>query len=81
MAAAKGAAITVGGAPYVNLMPSSETERRHAALLIRRWLVALIAAVLFVGAATAGSYSLQLVASARLKLEPSDLARLETASS
>lgn len=69
MAAAKGAAIAVGGAPYVNLMPSSETERRHAALLIRRWLVALIAAVLFVGAATAGSYSLQLVASARLAAE------------
>lgn len=69
MAAAKGAVIAVGGAPYVNLMPSSETERRHAAVLIRRWLVALITAMLFVVAATAGSYSMQFIAAQRLAAE------------
>lgn len=69
MAAAKGTAIAIGGAPTVNLMPMSETERRRAAVLIRRWLVALAAAILLVAGATAASFSLQLVATQQLAAE------------
>lgn len=69
MAGAKSFALAIGGAPEVNLMPVSETERRRAAVLIRRWLVALVAAILVVAAATAMSFWMQLAATQRLAAE------------
>ena len=62
MTTAKGSAMAIGGAPQVNLMPRSETERRRTSALVRRWITALIGALALVAAATAGAFWLQLTA-------------------
>lgn len=76
MATAKGSALAIGGAPHVNLMPSSETERRRTSALVRRWLTVLVAAVALVAAAAGGALWLQLNAMQGLAAENARTQRL-----
>lgn len=69
MATANAAVPQWGGAPRVNLMPRAETERRERSALARRWVGALLAALLLVGAASAGAFYLQFSAALRLASE------------
>ncbi|MFB8147399.1 hypothetical protein ACFC1W_11715 [Microbacterium sp. NPDC056003] len=69
MSIAKTAAIAIGGTPFVNLIPPSETARRQSARLLRRWILALVAVILVVAAATAGVFWLQLTAAQRFAVE------------
>jgi len=69
MAIAKTSAIPIGGAPFVNLIPPSETARRDGAKLLRRWIAALVGVIALVGIAAAGTYWLQLTADQRLAAE------------
>jgi len=56
-------------APRVNLMPRAETERRERARLARRWIAALVGALLLVVAASGLAFALQVVATQRLTAE------------
>lgn len=69
MAAANPAIQAWGGAPRVNLMPRAETERRQRARLARRWIGALVAALLLVVAASGLAFGLQVLAGQRLVAE------------
>lgn len=65
MAGPKTGAIPIGGAPFVDLMPPSETARRESGVLVRRWIAAIVVALLVVAAAAAGAFWLQLTAAQR----------------
>ena len=67
--AVKTATIPIGGAPFVNLIPPSETTRRQTIRLFKRWAAAVVAVVVLVAIATAGAFWLQLTASQRLVAE------------
>lgn len=69
MAIAKTAGISIGGAPFVNLIPPSETARRETSRLLRRWITAIVAAVSVVALATAVAFWLQVTAAQRLVAE------------
>ena len=69
MATANPAVHAWGGAPRVNLMPRAETERRERARLARRWIGALLAALLLVAAASGLAFGLQIMAVQRLAVE------------
>lgn len=69
MALASATALTVGGAPRVNLLPRAVTERRERAALIRKWGWGLVGALAVVVLAGAGTYMLQLSAQQRLDAE------------
>ncbi|MCP2637170.1 hypothetical protein K0817_011430 [Microbacterium sp. HD4P20] len=57
------------GVPRVNLMPRAEMVRRARNKVIRRWSLALVAAMAVILLATAGSYALLLGAQQRLSAE------------
>lgn len=57
------------GVPRVNLMPRAETMRRERNKLVRRWSLALVAALAVVLLATAGSFALLVSAQLRLGIE------------
>lgn len=59
----------VGGIPRVNLMPKAEIERRERGKLVSRWLLALLAVLVVVVLASAGTFWLQLSATQRLAAE------------
>jgi hypothetical protein len=69
MSIAKTTSIVIGGAPFVNLIPPSETARRESARLLRRWILALVAVVVLVAVAAAGTFWLQLTAAQRFAVE------------
>lgn len=69
MALASAHALTVGGAPRVNLLPRAVIERRANSSLLRKWLWGLAAALGAVVLATGGAYALQLGAQQRLDAE------------
>lgn len=69
MAGANPAVPQWGAAPRVNLMPRGETERRERSALAKRWLGALLAALVVVGVASAGAFWLQFSAGLRLAAE------------
>lgn len=69
MATANAAVHAWGGAPRVNLMPRAETERRQRAVLARRWIGALVAALLLVATASGLAFALQIFAAQRLVVE------------
>jgi hypothetical protein len=69
MASANPAVPLLGAPPRVNLMPRAETERRERSALAKRWAAALLAAVVLVGAASAGAFWLQFSAGLRLATE------------
>lgn len=58
-----------GAAPRVNLMPRAETERRERTRLAKRWIGALVGALLAVVAASGLAFGLQVVAAQRLAME------------
>lgn len=69
MALASATALIVGGAPRVNLLPRTVTERRERTALIRKWGWGLVGALAVVVLAGAGAYMLQLGAQQRLDAE------------
>lgn len=69
MATANPAIQTWGAAPRVNLMPRAETERRERVRLARRWIGALVGALLLVVAASGLAFGLQIIATQRLLVE------------
>lgn len=69
MATANPAIQTWGAGPRVNLMPRAETERRERTRLAKRWIGALVGAVLAVVAASGLAFGLQVVAAQRLAME------------
>lgn len=69
MATANPPAYAFGAAPRVNLMPRAETDRREKSRLVRRWVGALILAVLVVVAVAAGGLWVNIGAMQRLGLE------------
>lgn len=66
MAAASPPAMTLGGAPRVDLMPRTETDRRQRHALVRKWVWAIVAAVSAVAVAIGGGVWMQLSAAQRL---------------
>ncbi|MCW3494789.1 hypothetical protein [Microbacterium sp. SSM24] len=66
MAAASPPAYALGGAPRVDLMPRTETDRRQRHALVRKWVWAIIAAVSAVALAIAGGAWMQWSAQQRL---------------
>lgn len=69
MALASAHALTIGGAPRVNLLPRAVIERRERSGLIRKWGWGLAGALGVVVLATGGAYALQLGAQQRLDAE------------
>lgn len=69
MAPANPAIQVWGAAPRVNLMPRAETERRQRTRLAKRWIGALVGALLAVVAASGLAFGLQVVAAQRLEVE------------
>jgi hypothetical protein len=69
MAIANAAVHAWGAAPRVNLMPRAETERRQRSRLARRWIGALLAALLLVAAASGLAFGMQVMAIQRLAVE------------
>lgn len=76
MALMQTTAITVGGAPRVNLLPRAVIERRERATLLRRWGWGLVGALAVVVLAAGGTYALQLAAQQRLDAENARTANL-----
>lgn len=62
-------ALTLGGAPRVNLLPRAVIERRERAALLRRWGWGLVGALAVVVLAAGGTYALQLAAQQTLAAE------------
>lgn len=69
MAAVKTSTISIGGAPFVNLIPPSETARRQTTRLLKGWVAAVVAVIAVVALLTAGAFWLQLTAAQRLVAE------------
>ena len=69
MASPSSHGLILGSVPHVNLMPRSEIERRGRKVLIHRWLLILIAALLLVGIVVLGGFSLKIAADLRLASE------------
>lgn len=63
---ASGPSLVVGAAPRVNLLPRAEVERRARGALLRRWVWALVGALLVVVLAVAAGFALQAGAALRL---------------
>lgn len=53
---AKGSGLVLGGVPRVNLLPTSELQRRAAGALIRRWAAGMAATALVVSGLVAAAY-------------------------
>ncbi|KRB37603.1 hypothetical protein ASD93_04460 [Microbacterium sp. Root180] len=69
MAIANPPAYAFGAAPRVNLMPRAETDRREKSRLMRRWVGALVLAVLVVVGVAAAGLWVNIGAMQRLGLE------------
>ncbi|WP_127818311.1 PilN domain-containing protein [Microbacterium sp. CPCC 204701] len=69
MATANPAIQAWGAAPRVNLMPRAESERRQRTRLAKRWIGALVGALLAVVVASGLAFGLQVVAAQRLAVE------------
>ena len=59
----------LSGVPRVNLMPTSELERRATVSLVRRWLLGLLATAAVISAVVAGTNWMRAAATAELIAE------------